>query len=82
MPQFVHRSRVEAPAAEVFAWHGRPGALERLIPPWESIRLLDRTGGIENGARATLEIRIGPVSRRWVAEHRDYEEGKQSYNFV
>ena len=26
-------SIIEAPLAEVFAWHERPGALHRLVPP-------------------------------------------------
>ena len=26
-------------AAEAFAWHARPGALERLIPPWLRIEV-------------------------------------------
>ncbi|MDP3940444.1 MAG: TIGR01777 family oxidoreductase [Deltaproteobacteria bacterium] len=77
MPVFVHRTHIDAPADEVFAWHGRPGALERLIAPWERIRLLSRTGGIENGARAILELRVGPRRMRWIAEHRDYEEGRR-----
>ena len=29
-----YSSVVEAPLAEVFAWHARPGALARLSPPW------------------------------------------------
>ena len=74
---FVKRTRIEAPAQEVFAWHTRPGALERLIPPWESIRVIDRSGGVEDGARVTLKMRRGPVCVRWIAEHRDYQEGIQ-----
>lgn len=37
MPTYVKRSRIEAPARRVFAWHGRPEALEKLIPPWEPV---------------------------------------------
>jgi ligand-binding SRPBCC domain-containing protein len=49
--RFVRRTRIAAPAAEVFRWHARQGALERLTPPWESIEVLERTGGIEDGSR-------------------------------
>lgn len=31
MPIFIRRSRIPAPAEEVFAWHARPGAFERLF---------------------------------------------------
>lgn len=77
MPEFVRRSRIDAPPNEVFAWHARPGAFERLVPPWESIRVIERTGGIEDGARAVLELRAGPAPIRWTAEHSGYVEGRQ-----
>lgn len=74
---FVHRSRVQAPADMAFAWHARPGALERLTPPWAAIDVVERQGGIEDGARVVLRIPVGPTALRWVAEHRDYIEGRQ-----
>jgi uncharacterized protein (TIGR01777 family) len=75
--KYSHRSRIDAPARAVFEWYGRPGALERLMPPWESWRLIERTpGGIESG-RTTVEVRIGPLRRRWVAQHFDYVPGTQ-----
>jgi uncharacterized protein (TIGR01777 family) len=77
MPVFVQRSRLEVPAAEVFAWHARPGAFERLLPPWEDLRVVERRGTIRDGDRLVLELRRGPFRRCWVAEHRDYEEGRQ-----
>lgn len=73
--RFVYRTRIPAPATEVFAWHLRPGAFERLAPPWAPVEVVERTGGIENGARVVLRIAVGPVSRLWVAEHRDVEAG-------
>jgi hypothetical protein len=74
---FVRRSSIGAPASEVFRWHARPGAFERLTPPWEAVRVVERHGGIEDGAR--LVLRLGPagLGPRWVAEHRDYIEGEQ-----
>jgi uncharacterized protein len=75
--EFRYRTRIEAPAEEVFRWHTRPGALERLTPPWESVEVVERTGGINNGDRVVLRMHVGPVSQKWVAEHRDYVEGRQ-----
>ncbi|MGE0820990.1 MAG: TIGR01777 family oxidoreductase [Candidatus Binatia bacterium] len=74
---FVHRTRIPAPADVVFRWHGQPGALERLTPPWESVEVVERAGGIQNGDRVVLRMRLGPLSQQWVAEHRDYQEGVQ-----
>ena len=38
----------------VFGWHCRTGALERLIPPWAIVDLLDRKGGIDNEGEVAL----------------------------
>ncbi|UCF19880.1 MAG: TIGR01777 family oxidoreductase [Gemmatimonadota bacterium] len=77
MPIYERRTLIKAPAAELFAWHTRPGALERLVPPWEHVRVVERSGGIENGARTVIQMRKGPLRLRWVAVHRDYQEGRQ-----
>jgi len=74
---FVKKSELSHPASAVFAWHARPGALERLIPPWSKARVVARHGGIESGARIDLRIPVGPMSVRWVAEHRNYVEGQE-----
>lgn len=29
-----YESIVDHPIDEVFAWHARPGAMPRLVPPW------------------------------------------------
>jgi uncharacterized protein len=75
--EFRYRTRIEASAEEVFRWHTRPGALERLTPPWEHVEVIERTGGINNGDRVVLRMHLGPLSQTWVAEHRDYLEGRQ-----
>lgn len=74
---FVRRTRIGAPAEEVFRWHARPGALERLTPPFAPVEVAEREGGIADGARVVLKIPLGPTHVRWVAEHRDYIEGRQ-----
>ena len=63
-------------AEEAFAWHERPGALERLVPPWERVEVLERSGGITAGARVVVRVHQGPVTLRWVARHRDYQRGR------
>jgi len=74
---FERTIRLPVPAAQAFAWHEREGALERLTPPWEKVRLVARSGdGLKPGARVTLENRLGPLRLRWEAEHRDYVPGK------
>lgn len=73
---FNARSRMPVPATELFAWHTREGAFERLQPPWESVKVLERSGeGIQEGVRAAVRIRVGPVPVKLVARHTKYIEG-------
>lgn len=74
---FTRTLRVDAPVEALFQWHARPGAFERLVPPWERVDVVERTGGIRDGDRTALRVRIGPIPRRWVAEHRDYRENER-----
>ncbi len=74
----VQRStRVPFPAELVYRWHGRPGAFERLTPPWERVEVLERAGGIEDGARTVLRVGAPPLTFRWTAVHRDHVPGRQ-----
>jgi uncharacterized protein len=73
---FIRRSRLEASAAAVYAWHAAPGALERLTPPGEHAKVIEQTGRIERGARVVLQIGRWPFRQRWVAEHGDFEVGR------
>lgn len=77
MPTFNYRSQIDVPAAELCAWHLRPGAFERLIPPWEQIEVLERQGGVADGGRVILRMRRGPFPIRWIAQHGGYEAGRQ-----
>lgn len=74
---FVRRSRIAAPASEVFRWHARPGAFERLTPPWEYVRVVEKRGGIEDGARLVMRLGPGGIGPRWVADHVDYVPDRQ-----
>jgi uncharacterized protein len=75
--RFIHSSTVARSCEEAFRWHEREGALERLTPPWAPVEIVERRGDIHDGDRTVLEVGPGPLSRRWVAEHRDYREGSQ-----
>jgi ligand-binding SRPBCC domain-containing protein len=75
--EFVARSRIDAPAEEVFRWHAEPAALNRLSPPWEPVEIIQPAPGIRDGDRGILRVHLGPLRIRWVFEHRDYIEGRQ-----
>jgi uncharacterized protein len=60
-----YESVMEHPLAEVFAWHTRPGAMRRLVPPWQPMTVLAETQSLADG-RAVLGL---PGGLRWVAQH-------------
>jgi uncharacterized protein (TIGR01777 family) len=66
---FVHRAVFDEPLEEVFAWHGRPGALVRLSPPWHPVRVLAESQSLRDG-QAVLGL---PGRIRWVAQHQPDE---------
>ena len=45
MPLHEARSAMPVSREELFAWHSRPGAFDRLAPPWETLRVIERGGG-------------------------------------
>jgi uncharacterized protein len=70
-------SRLPVSAGEAFAWHQRPGAFERLLPPWERVEVIEQRGGLENGGEVVLRVGWGPVMLRWLARYRDCVPGRQ-----
>lgn len=60
---------VDAPVDEVFAWHERPGALQRMLPPWQPIRVESEAESLRGG-QAVLRL---PGGVRWVARHSGYD---------
>jgi hypothetical protein len=61
----TYSSVIDASRDEVFSWHTRPGAVTRLLPPWQPVRVLHEAGSLRDG-RATLTL---PGGLRWVATH-------------
>lgn len=77
VPVYERRSAMPVPADELYAWHARPGAFERLAPPWQRLRVVERTGTIADGDRLVFEAPLGPARVRWEAVHRDHVPGRQ-----
>ncbi len=77
MPTKTYSVVLPVPPSEAFRWHERPGAFERLAPPWEDVRVVSRSGGIQDGAEVRLKVQKGPVSLDWHLRHSDYVPGKQ-----
>jgi uncharacterized protein (TIGR01777 family) len=73
MPVFNKRQYVDVPREELFNWHGRYGAIGRLVPPWEHAAVLERLGGIADGSVVRMEVKAGPIKKEWLALHRGYK---------
>ncbi|CAG35984.1 TIGR01777 family oxidoreductase [Desulfotalea psychrophila] len=63
-------------AQYIYAWHARPGALERLIPPWQEAQVLERSGGLGRGGKTTIRMRIASIAFTVKAEHLQAIPGK------
>lgn len=57
---FRKEHHFNAPVEELFRWHARPGALERLSPPWDPLEVLEKGPGIEPGTRVKMRMKAGP----------------------
>lgn len=73
---FKRKIRIPAPVETVFAWHARPGAIQRLSPPWDPLTIIRQSGGILPGAEVVMKMNAGPVKFTWVARHTEYVENR------
>lgn len=56
---------VDHPLVDVWAWHTRPGAMRRLLPPWQPMTAVSETASLADGS-AVIGL---PGGLRWVARH-------------
>lgn len=68
---FAHESLLDGPQAEVFDYHSRPAALERLLPPRQRVSIERYADGLHDGSRAEFRLHLGPLNRTWLAVHED-----------
>jgi len=61
----TYSSVIDARQDDVFAWHGRSGAITRLMPPWQPVRVVREAPSVRDG-EAVLAL---PGGLRWVAGH-------------
>lgn len=67
--RFVARTSLPVPVEKAFAWHASKGAIDRLVPPWENMHVVNRKGSIAPGGSVELRGTVGPIPIRWLAEH-------------
>lgn len=74
MPTLSWECTVRAAIDEVFAWHTRAGAFNRLSPPWRSVTIKQYTkpGDAPNLIVLRLSV-VGPIGLRWELEHDSFD---------
>lgn len=77
MTDFHWRSEFPVSRQQLFRWHERPGAFERLSPPWQAVESVEASGGIRDGGTRTLKLSLAGVPVHWKLEHRDYRFGEK-----
>lgn len=84
MPDVEFKSAISAPAQDVFDWHLRAGAFERLTPPWDSTRVIKRNGHLASDTlRVTLQVPVlGPIKGKWEVRHDQFNAKNLSFRDV
>ncbi|MEZ5345599.1 MAG: SRPBCC family protein [Pyrinomonadaceae bacterium] len=72
--KFRKSSEIFASPERVFGFHQMPDAFERLIPPWEDLKIIQKADISEIGSQAIVEQRfLGFPVARIIAEHTKYD---------
>ena len=76
---FTLRSPMPVSAEELYAWHGRPLAFQRLQPPWERTTVVKQEGTFgADGFRIAMRTKtLGPLKGTWRAEAFDFQPGRR-----
>jgi len=69
MPIFKHSSPIDCDLEDLHQYHANPGALNRLIPPWENISILKRSDSLAVGSEVVIENSLFGVPVTWLARH-------------
>ncbi len=77
MPEFSYASDFDFPVELLFGWHERPGAFERLNPPFMPVKVVESDQSITDGARVALKVPDARAGLAWHLEHFDYRRNEQ-----
>ena len=58
--RYEHYTVVDGAQADVFAWHERKGAFQRLMPQWEVAEVVRADDNLEDGALRVFRFPMGP----------------------
>ncbi|MEO6955922.1 MAG: TIGR01777 family oxidoreductase [Antricoccus sp.] len=69
-----HKATIEGTPEEVWAWLARSGAIHRLVPPWQPMRVVSEAASLRDGV---AKLRVAGVP--WSAKHQpdSFIDGEQ-----
>lgn len=76
MSEFRAEQHLPVEQARALEWHGRPGAFDRLVPPWSTVRVTERRGTIAPGGSVALRVHQAWISFDWLLDHVEPENGR------
>ena len=86
MHSFSFQSQFKTTKAKLFDWHKKTFALERLTPPWESIKVKERIyegNNFIDGGRIRLQHELIPLIKlNWNLIHKNYSEGNHFTDYM
>lgn len=68
---FRFTTKLPVSVEQAYAYHSRPGALQRLLPPWQDVDIIDSPGTIVPGTRVKIRLRAGVFKKNFIAHHTD-----------
>ena len=77
MTIFEKKSRLACSAADLYSWHEKPEAFERLSPPWTRIKILKPLPALRSGEFTSFTVSAGILSVAWVAGIEEVEPGRR-----
>jgi ligand-binding SRPBCC domain-containing protein len=72
--KFIKESIIQATPERVFSFHELPDAFERLVPPWENVKVLQKAKISEINSETIIKSKVfGFFPVKWVARHTRYD---------
>ncbi|MDA1180223.1 MAG: hypothetical protein O2931_15680, partial [Planctomycetota bacterium] len=69
---YVKQTNSEASPEAIFRFHESPDALQHLVPPWESMKLVESARSLQPGSRVVLRRSLGVIPIEWIAIQSEY----------
>ena len=70
---YLKQTSLPADPQQLWNWHTRPGAFERLAPPWQSMTIEHPGSGLSEGSEVRLLLKKAGLPLRWLARHREVQ---------